>query len=107
MPSLAAGQEENIEPVWLLNGTAVSMASATLTLREWSTGAARYWTGAAWTTTPTTLAFTSGRYLLTIPQAWEGLVVEVICSLTGYPDLTDELVIPTAALDPHIHADIT
>lgn len=90
---IAPGQVENIEPVWLLNGAAVATTNATVTLREWSTGAARYWTGTAWSGAPTTLALTSGRYLLTVPTAWLGLVVEVICSLAGYPDLTDELVV--------------
>ncbi len=106
MSNLTVGQVENIEPVWLVNDLAEDTSLATLTLREWSTSTARYWTGLAWTSTPTTLAFTAGRYLLTVPAEWEGLVVEVICSLAGLPDLCDELIITATDSGGTAHVEV-
>lgn len=107
MSTLTAGQVEPVEPAWYIGSTAVDTSAAAVTFREFSTGSARYWTGSAWSSTPTSLALTGGRYLLTVPASWQGLVVDVICTLTGYPDLTDEIVVQTPSSDPHMHADLT
>jgi hypothetical protein len=87
---LNPGQIVPIEPAWYdSNGNPVSSSGATVTFRDFSTGSARYWTGSAWTSTPTTLPTTAGRYVLTVPSAWLGLVVAVTASLSGQQDLTD------------------
>jgi hypothetical protein len=91
MPDLAPDQAWNVEHVYELNGAEITGTG--VTFREWSTGAARYWTGTAWTPTPTVLPLTAGRYLLTVPTAWLGLVVEAIVAFTDYPDVVDELVV--------------
>ena len=88
--SLNPGQIVPVEPIWYdSDGNLVSPVGAVVSFRDFSTGSARYWTGAAWTSSPTTLATTAGRYLLTVPSAWLGLVVAVTASLAGQPDLPD------------------
>lgn len=96
MTSVSPGQQVPLEAQWLIDGVAQSGA-ATVTLRNFIGGVERYWTGSAWTTTPTSLASTpvAGfyRYLLTIPSAWLDLIVEVTHSLPGNVDQTAELAV--------------
>jgi len=88
--SLSPGQIVPVEPVWYDNdGNLVSPVGAVVAFRDFSTGSARYWTGSAWTSTPTTLPTTGGRYILTVPSDWLGLAVTVTASLSGQPDLSD------------------
>lgn len=75
--------------------------SATLLFADFSAGSTRYWTGTAWSTTTTPLPMTnfSGvhRYVLEVPEAWAGLVIQVVCSLPGQPDLADEIIVESVA----------
>lgn len=94
MPNLTVGMVTRLDAAWDLGASVVS--ADTVTLTEWSTGAARYWTGAAWTSTPTTLAVPQ---TVTVPSAWLGLEVGVLYTWAAYPELTAEpiVVVPESA----------
>lgn len=103
MPTLAAGFVTRLDAVWDTGSSTV--AADTVTLTEWSTGSARYWTGSAWTTTPTALTVPVS---LTVPASWEGLEVGVLYTWAAYPELSDDpIVVPSPNESTTFHADIS
>lgn len=99
MTQLVAGQTEPIEAAWYVDGV-LQGGAATVAFRDFSTGAERYWDGAAWVAGVTTFAMAavaSGfRYLLVVPAAWTGLAVQVTCAKVGLPDVADEIVVESS-----------